>query len=520
MNKKNNLSVSGGWNEKQWTKLLVQKKQDPFLSPHFHYLHDIFSMVLHYIKKDVNLMIDGSDVGARWSSKTQSNFRVAAQIATMCNKYGITASIDVIRKEVNGAEQSFKEMLEFAYDVGATTTNKNERTINFGPIVVRFIGYQSTRTKDQSKLGSFRGASKQLKIIIFEEIIEFDNADQVQQIKEALGGAGIIWIIGMSNPFSLYNWYISSFISKIDIDKALMDSQGFMFKDWWKYDKEIDIWTYNYINWTNHWVNCYLTKMEHKQLLDLWETDPRRAAVVERGEMGLERGGIYSDHTHKITPPPPTYQPFFWLSGSDVGIKRDATTNYVLSMDRTCSALCVHTEYYHSKSDMIFWINGVKQRYAPRDQDQYATDIVKNVMTFLNNSRVRQMINIKVDNASALNENIVKVSNMAALSHIVTASPCVKAPILKRIDAFLFLLARGRFYIELNKEGNSVAPMLLKELNMSQWDVNLTKLNNNNKSIAIKRMDGKDHGLNGLEYGVGEKVFDILKHPDALFYNK
>ena len=499
----------------------------------FQYLNRILlDPIIPYIKNKKGLIINGSLMGARWSSKTKSQIIHLFQTALVCKEYNIRMKGVVIRYTPSGAKDTFEDMVEVAQLFGVTKINKTERSFVIGKhqkIVVD--GFISNKTKKESKLGGHRPLNLDLLISVVDEIFEFPEAKAMQQIYEALGGATVEVRYTSTNPFSKLHWKIYALSQLITIDKDQMDTKGYMFKDWWSEidynDEKTDV--YNFIHWSNHRVNEYLTASQHAQLIDLWETDPIRAKIVERGEMGSESGGVYTDYIHnnpdKLWD---DFRPIEFFAGADLGITSDATSYILMAKDAKGRYAVLH-EWYYDISKNKWYIDGVEQVYKTLDLN----NLVNEAIDFYHNIQMKQhfewnllrpenAFTLKMDtngghftqifNTKLYEENRRLESYGMPSYNINGCYRTTKIPIIRRINLINYLWSRGRLYIDAEK-----CPRLMEEMIQSVYKKDLDL----SSKGEFKRLDGKDHSINAMEYAFDKSEFNVIaSEPEAQFYDK
>lgn len=477
----------------------------------FTFFYDLLMLAL-----EKEMSASGKVVGARWSGKSKALLEFAIKCLFIGSQTNKMIKIYWSRYKVDGAVENFNECLDLLQEMEiehVVKIKKTERIIVMGNCEIRFLGYKSSTSERVAKLGIKRTNNTDLVLWIVDEISQFNTKQEIQDIREAIGDAKSFIELFATNPWSKFHFFIKDLIDKITINNELLDNQGYQFEDKW-----IDETTYEFIFWTNHRVNEFLSPQAHKKLIDLWKTDPIRAAVVERGEMGVEQGGIYTPYLNKVHQHIPyEYTPNKFRIGTDVGITRDATASYCISRGQN-GCYAIHGEYYHSHQDQLFFINGIKQQFVPKSHSGYASDIILFTKEWDNKENFihkQYEIDNFVDNTSPLYQTINELAPVMNVRGI-NARPCIKPPIQMRIDAIIFLMSSGRMFIDKVK-----CPMLWKELNMSMYEEGLEKKQGHRDGyITIKRLDGKDHGINAMEYAFDDWTFDIIDNPIAELYRK
>lgn len=490
----------------------------------FTYLNDIIKMIVKYHKNGRGLQVMGDLMGARWSGKTKSEERFMLKLAHVMNNVGIKGRIVWFRYEVSGAQESFEETLELCEEFGIKDINKTKRLIRVGDIEIQFYGFKSNTSKAVSKLGIKRVDNLDVLVRIVDEVFEFQEPDELQAIDEALGGAKTQVEFTSTNPFSKFHWKIAQLAKEITIDPRQMDTKGYMYLDRWENKDRVNPVTkkkekldmYRFIHWSNHRANEFLTASQHEKLEKLWDTDPARAKVVERGEMGMADGGVYTDYLDKV--PEKIWENFipeYFDGGVDIGFSRDATTAYILEEDRF-GRFAVRNEFYYTpiENKQEFLVNGHKVEWTKLDVSEQAIKISNWYKNLFNKEQDPTMPYFEPDNGL-----IINVDHQATFDGLLNknlpdtmlAQNAFKVPIIRRIAMFHYLMSKGRLFIDRKK-----CPMLWAEMNMITYKTNKDGLVNGTNI----RSDGNDHGINAVEYAFGSKTNTILSEPEAQLYRK
>ncbi len=466
--------------------------------PCFGYLYDLMTLIMGgYTGSIIGWMAGGRKVG-----KTTSilKFRL------ICLALPIKIRSYIVRYEVGGAVETFNELLDHIPPefMSELTINKTERTIrhNNGN-ELRVIGIKSNSKKGVGKLGIKRGQVVDLVTLDIDEIYEFKNPNEVQDIVEALGSGRVYWENHMTNTWSPSHWRLARQLKKHKQVEAKMWS-GEDFKMIKREDNYIE-----YSHYNNHRMNTLLPDNEHKKLTDLWKTDPRRARVADLGMFGVETGGIYSSYMDKVREAPSSYIPHTFYVGIDVGIRRDATTAVLMSVNRDKTQVCFHNEYYFSDAEQRFSVDGQDLSYTSKTQDDRARDIIKFIGVWVQKNNVgiyQNEIKLYTDHSSSFDEDLKRVANQQGV-YYMKPELCIKPKIKKRIDMYHYLMSNRSFYMM-----NS-CPILRQELDLAKYDDNQEM----KKEVAY-RLDGRDHLLNASEYAFTDIFWDVLENPRAEFY--
>ena len=459
--------------------------------------------------------ITGDILGARWSGKTKSVLILIGTLLAINNSIEYKNKrirINWLRLEVAPANENFEEFLDTLIDLGIyhkVYINRKNRLVKYKNVEVRFIGYESSKNKDVKKLGIKRSADVDLQIRVYEEVFEYASKRDISRLNQALGGAKSILTLNLSNPWDESHWWLESISKKIRENKfkfseELMKTQGYNFFNFKNGD---------FIDWTNHRVNEYLSNSEHQELIEVWDYDPVQAKIVELGLMGVVEGGIYTQSINRTNLYiPSSYKPFRYVVGVDVGTTRDATAFYLVSYNKDMTEWAVHDEYYHSNGENIFVVSGREKRYLPKSVLDYSNDIIDKVSHW--SALVGQRLDVEVDYTSNIYQIIREYSQIKSVSDIVNAKPCVKVPISLRIDMINMLMNRQAFHINSKK-----VIMLIREFKAAKYPPKSDeKFYNKKTSYDIMRMDGKDHSINAVEYAIGNKFYAIRDLPLSKIY--
>lgn len=173
--------------------------------------------------------------------------------------------------------------------------NKTRKIYNINGNTIRVLGLHTPSQRKKIKLtGLKRAKNKKYCLIVFEEAYEFTE-QEIQQIKEAIGGYKNYLLIYITNPNSLAIPFIKKREQEFPHNEKELKANGYQFKQEKVKEKKYKIWFYG--NWR---INPYLEEADIELILDTWKSDPARARVVDLGLPGIEQNGIYAFEIPKI----------------------------------------------------------------------------------------------------------------------------------------------------------------------------------------------------------------------------
>jgi hypothetical protein len=474
----------------------------------------------------IDLDINGFMLGSRLSGKTNTLNLFVLEAATLFNNLGIKTTINILRYEVNQAQEYFDELNTIAHEAEFVVSkiNMKDRKLIIGNVEIRVRGFRSGSKKKEEKLGIKRHSNLDVMLTIIDEIYEFPSESYLHQFRESIGVSKINVEIQACNPWNSYHWAIKKQIDYLNISiktlekKLANDDIGQHFqssveliKD--KKDNHKKLTKLRFLHWGNWRINEYITLSSKQKLLAMQEQDPQRARVVDLGLPGIEKGAIY---LHALTyMPNKLWDDFFdtevySIIGIDVGYTRDATA-YILRMRNKDGKDYIAYEFYYNPDKQEFFLNGIREEFKFINITEKARAVEGWLLECMKDIKLQQInqsqFDIYIDNADTDLRDMV--NELKTNKNLITAMAADKPRIQRRISAIKFQLITNRLFIDKIK-----CPKLWEELNQSMWEEGLDKSSSNKEA---KRMDGKDHSINAMEYTYTINDINNILRRDALW---
>ncbi len=447
--------------------------------------------VINPWKKDTPILIkEWNGWGSRFTGKTVQviNLVLLLNIIRPDKKiifYGI-------RKMVENKREFFDTIIEHLPAELSYETNISNKTIKRSGLHVEIIGLSENSKKIAQKLGKTRLKSD-LTILCFDEAFEFTETDFINVIMGVgLGKQSIITYC--SNPYSPQTPYFKKVLKKQPYnDKTAREKYHEVL---FEKDKVFHFMT-PYAIWNEGILSDAI-----KDSIDKAEiTDPLTGSVVRWGKPLLLSGGIYSRELrfiHAVNSVPSSFFDGEMIIGIDFGYSTDPTAIIasVISADET--ALCVIGEKV------------IGTKFAPFDTSKQANEIFKFIARMWKKYQWGGTLTIMCENDFAFVEQLnlllennkttlIRDGKIYYLKNVIeferVSEKYQKDRIAKRIKTMLRVMASGKLYV-IKKD----IPNLWNEWELSQWKKNPQGI------TKIEREDGKDHGINALEYALSPYI--------------
>ena len=485
-------------NNHQLTPLKVPKE--------YSYIWDIVKAV----KANKHIPISAFHlIGSRKSAKTTSIIILWAALCLYCpnGNWGWMSW----RKFMKDSEFLFEDIIAIleAYGVpySAKRTNGNYQ-ITVNGQTMRILGINNNRKGLGAKrAGLPRFGNVKYAFIFFEERFEF-TTEEVQSIMEATRSISAIndkdnrtqmIVLNACNPWAKSSPYIT-YCAKIQqwhipTLKATGSQLGIydinISND--PNDKRTKRELFHYTNWRV--AKQYLGESEIKNLLDTWNFDKARAAVVDLGLPGYEQGAIY---THVLNFIQQTiYQEHeFILGGMDYGWGRNESAGKTVCLFGGASlsgegyGLDIYNEYVQS--------NYEKEKRIDKVMSEIVDFYVNSMREYCNRIgwAAPFPLKVRVDNAAAGVIDMLNVEAQKRNYNWLKFVNCKKEDIQNRIEITLWLMGKHLFRI------NSNNVKLLKE------EFELSNYEEGNKQ---KRANVNDHAINAYEYMIEPVMWKFAK---------
>lgn len=438
----------------------------------FNYLDTIFLDIKN--RKYEGWTIRLFNLGGRWSGKTDNLLIFANRLITINNQ---VMDLNVVRYEAKDVKETWDTINQYQI---LGKNNETYKYIAYGNNKLRTHYYKTRTNSTTKKLGANRLANRDIQLIFFEEVSQFENKVEINDIKMSLGGANTLIEIYASNPWLREHWYVQDFEAHLQEDEELLKEKGYQFKVKCDYEKK----TLNIYHRTNNRINSTLSSTQLEQIKEIYQIDPERAKIIDLGMCGVLDSSIYSRVLNNVktevdNPP----KEAIFLAGIDWGQMESATTCVFGWTNQNRDYKVVENEYYHS--------NSPTKRMGWKSEDK----MVEEVLDFLKNQYEKykthfqlfgKELRVYIDNAaySIWNQlNALRQSKYPNLPIVFTLTQ--KWEIKERIRLDLLLMSRSKVFIS-DKCFN-----LWKELRQSTWI---------KKGEGYERKKVDDHCLDAFEY--------------------
>lgn len=401
------------------------------------------------------------------------------------------------------------------YGVEYTTAKSEFKiTVNGNTLYLYGLNSAKKKTKGADLTGLPHFGNVKYIFVFFEERYEFSES-QINSVKEAVRSIGIVKpqmiVLNACNPWSSSHPYIKYCSRHQSFNANILREKGQIIG---VYDIVVGSGNYTYtkkvlFHYTNWRINAkHLSESEIMNILDTWNHDPRRAAVVDLGMPGIEQGAIYNHLVSGIAQS--IYQEHeYFCCGGDYGWGRDETsgkTVFYFGAASMTSGIDLYGEYEsdnHVKvKSPLQVVKEVVQFYV-----EMTTEYVKETYGFVTNRNI-PTINVRVDNAA--NELISMLNQEARNRNLrwLTFQHCKKYPIQDRIEITLALMSRQKLRVNM-KHKKFPVKLLQQEMNSSRYE--------ESKSQIQKREKVDDHAINGFEYAIENVMYKFSREVPEMF---
>lgn len=468
---------------------------------------DAYSWIYDIVKCIINgdkIPLDEFNlVGSRKSAKTTSYFILYLILACIAPfSFGWVN----VRERVKDASDMFKDLKSIAdtYQI-AYRANEKDLELEINGNICRFYGVDNNRkTRGSKKAGIPHFTNVRYLFIFFEERYEFSE-EHISAVKEAVRSVSDdpnfhaqMIILNACNPWSKKNEYIK-YCSKHmswDVNQLKKTGNQISIVEIPLRDGQVKKALFQYTNWRV--CREFLSQSEINTILDTWNIDPRRAAVVDYGLPGSEDGAIYTHLLNHLGES--IYKEQDWLiAGGDYGWGRKETsgkTAFYFGGATLDDGIDIYNEYVQDNHTYI------------KSPTQVAQEVVEFYKYSMN-------VYMKQNNKVYVPELVVRVDNMAVgfidiLNNTARQNrlewlmfvKCKKHPVADRIEITLALLAGQKLRIN-TKDAKYPVKLLPQELDFAQYE--------ESRSGKQNRLKENDHGINGFEYAIENIMYKFNK---------
>ncbi len=485
--------------------------EDIFLKS-YSYSNTLIETILNHSKKPPSKqLINHIEIllaGSRMSAKTMNSLKLAIILAML----DVNIKINIWRHTVQGAQDTYDELLGVAQDIffiklNRKNSNVSKRTLTLNGNKITVYGYLSNRKSQSPKLGKARlGVNKDIEVNFLEESTEFGKEQDIQMIKQAMGGGSLTVDIYAANPWVLSNWYIKKVNDFLKFDEKQLREKGEQTKV--VIDKENKKLKIAHI--TNHRVNTYLSEYQHKMLTDLHDIDANLARVADLGMPGTLSGQIYNNMDRLIRVK--DYQQLNsylqknnlsmsnFSGGIDLGVKDHANTFQMVARLSNGGDLHIK-EWYHKEEDQGYMTN--------YDKANTIIDIIlQEAKTF---PILRSGFTIHCENDYSFIEifqSKILERNINWIDIVPVGGKFVE---LTRINIRKYKMNTKRMVVV---EDN--VPNLISEMELQQWSDTVTY----SKTGHYKPEDKDNHTTDACDYAITERMFEVTDEDQYQLLNK
>ena len=450
--------------------------------------YQYFLDLVKIIQAEGKLPIDEINlVGGRKSGKTTTVELFFALLCLLKCDVGLAAVRNMV-KDAEELQNDFTNTFD-AYQIDYNILQRRN-TVSVNGTDIRILGVNSNSKKSQSarKAGLAKFGNVKYIIVFFEERFEFNELD-VKAVKEAIrtinpeNNDTQYLYINACNPWAKSSEYISYCASYQGWNVKILKETGSQIKqvDQHLGNGLVKRALFHYTNWRV--AKQYLGESEIKNILDTWQTDPKRAATVDYGLPGYELGAIYTDLLNNLGKA--IYQEHtHLLGGIDIG----------WGTHSSASKTVAHFIGWSEGEGMDLYGEYVQDnRVQPKAMDQIAREIVEFYYKHMSEYCSRNgwaapfPLKVRVDNMSV---GVIALLNTTARTlgvHWLKFIKCCKFPVNDRIE-----ITRSAMYRHQIRLADNVT-LLKQEMELATYEVN---------SSSQKRTKENDHSINAFEYAI------------------
>lgn len=387
-------------------------------------------------------------------------------------------------------------------DLNKEEQNKTRKVYNINGNEFRVLGLHTPSQRKKVKLtGLKRAKGKKYCIIIFEEAYEFTE-QEIQQIKEAIGGYKNYLMIYITNPNSLAIPFIKKREAEFPHNEKELKEKGFQFKQEKVRANRYKMWFYG--NWR---INPYLEQADIELILETWNTDPARARVVDLGLPGIEQNGIYAHEINKIIKKPLNWilqQPIKSITaGIDWG---DGNTP-----EASATTCCIVATGYNNETYILDTYKHQNYYDGYKSPQERVADIIELIYQF---SKLRpdityQPFNVYLDTGLHAEKEFLELGKEYRGLEWLNFSFATKYQERTRINIRKYKMNTKRYYVA--EHINNI----IEELSLQTWDD--TK---KDKQNLPKQKDEHNHLTDAEDYALSDLMYEITQEEMFKLLNK
>lgn len=520
----NNLIIEYGKERIELWKTYLNNHPDNDL---FAFMDDVIISLIN--KKEVPIK-EINALGGRKGQKTYLTIeKFCAKLIAISIKYDLKiaiygfrkygADIQELRQEIDsalelmGLEQSdSKHAFKGKHYIYKGINNVPKYTFVNGSFIQLKGLYKSSSNKITLKgLASCNGFD--IAISINEEANEIKE-EEFQAVDMAIRGAKQYLKVKLSNPDSIFEYFVAYCNERLKQDKHLLETYGYQIGLLEEHNiRKIFIYT-------NYTINPYLTKDEILEFKQLKELDPHKYSIWGLGLPGSLNNAVFDRY---VEDKELTFNPQVFTAGIDLG-QADTPTGHptraiFIGMDQNIKKAHPLDEYIHSNATM-----------EHKDPHQIANDLIRFFMKQANKyPTLRNGLNVKVDYGAggAYMIDILEklkyevqdreLSDRYGIYKVVgdwlTFQPVDKSKvwyIKDRVDITITFLSYGILTMSLKD-----TPELFKEMKLIKWLEPKNDLNNSNYKLTM--LDKGDDGWDAMMYGLMEYAATLKDNLPKLY---
>ena len=387
-------------------------------------------------------------------------------------------------------------------DLNHKESNKSRKIYKINNNTIRVLGLHTPSQRKKVKLtGLTRAKGKKYCILIFEEAYEFTE-QEIQQVKEAIGGYKNYLIIYITNPNSLAIPFIKKREQEFPHNEKELKVNGFQFKQEKVKEGHYKLWFYG--NWR---INPYIEAADVNLILDTWKTDPARARVVDLGLPGIEQNGIYAHEIPKIIKLPlfqilqkPLKNITAGIDWGDGNTPEASATTCVIVATGYNNETYILDTYKHQN-----YYDGYK---SPQER---VADIIELIYQF---SKIRpdityQPFNVYLDTGLHAEKEFLELGKEYRALDWLNFSFATKYQERTRINIRKYKMNTNRYFVA------DHITNIIEELSLQAWDD--TK---KDKQNLPKQKDEHNHLTDAEDYALSELMYEITQEEMFKLLNK